>query len=116
MALCAESAILGKGRRYLGGLEQHLPDIFVRRVEELSQRLVFGWVELPHIECPSLTRKDPAEEHDLDHIDKLDLFGYHVFTQFWSPVSSAGAPQAKPFFSQEVSRMGMPDQNSGAAS
>ena len=68
----ALSPILGKGRRYLGGLEQHPPDILARRVEKLSRRLVLGRVELPHIECPSLTRKDPAEEHDLDHVDKLD--------------------------------------------
>ena len=79
MVLRAESAILGKGRRYLGGLEQHLLDVFVRRVEELSQCLVLGRVELPQIECPSLTREDPAEEHDLDHVDKLDFLAYHVF-------------------------------------
>ena len=71
--------IFGNRRRYLGGLEQHLPDVFVRCVEELSQRLVFGRVELPHIKCPSLTREDPAEEHDLDHVDKLDFLAYHVF-------------------------------------
>ena len=79
MALCAESAILGKGRRYLGGLEQHPADVLVHHVEKLSQRLVLGWVELSHIECPSLARKDPAEEHDLDHVDKLDSLAYHIF-------------------------------------
>ena len=79
MALCAESAVLGKGRRYLSALEQHPPDILVRRVEELSQRLVLGRVELPQIECPSLTREDPAEEHDLYHVDKLDFLAHHVF-------------------------------------
>ena len=79
MALRAESAILGKGRRYLGGLEQHLPDVLVRHVEELSQRPVLSRVELPHIEGPSLTREDPAEEHDLDHVDKLDFLAYHIF-------------------------------------
>ena len=36
-------------------------------------------------------------------------------TQFWSLVSSTDEPQDKPFSFQEVSRMGMPDQNSGAA-
>ena len=82
------------------------------RVEELSQRLVFGRIELPHVECPSLTREDPTEENDLDHVDKLDLLAYHIFD---TVVSSVGAPQANPFFFQEVSRMGMPDQNSGAA-
>ena len=78
MALCAESAVLGKGRRYLGALEQHLPDVLVRRVEELSQRLVLGRVELPQIECPSLTREDPAEEHDLDYVDKFNLLVHQV--------------------------------------
>ena len=78
MALCAESAILGEGRRYLGALEQHPPDVLVHRVVELSQRLVLGRVELPQIECPSLTRENPAEEHDLDHVDKLDFLTHHV--------------------------------------
>ena len=36
-------------------------------------------------------------------------------TQVWSLVSSTDEPQARPFFFHEVSRMGMPDQNSGAA-
>ena len=30
-------------------------------------------VELPQIEVPFLTRKDPADEHDLDYVDKLEL-------------------------------------------
>ena len=77
MALCAESAVLGKGRRYLGALEQHLPDGLVHRVEELSQRLVLGRVKLPQIECPSLTREDPAKEHDLDHVDELYFLAHH---------------------------------------
>ena len=51
----------------------------MRRVEELSQRLVLSRVEFPQIECPSLTREDPAEEHDLDHVDKLDFLAYHIF-------------------------------------
>ena len=77
-APCAESAIFGYGWWYLVSLEQHFPDIFVRCVEELSQRLVFGRVKLPHIESPSLTREDPAGEHDLDHIDELDFLAHHV--------------------------------------
>ena len=78
-ALCAESVILDKGRRYLGALKQHLPDVFVRHVEELLERLVFGQVELPQITNPPLARKNPAEEHDLDHVDKLDFLAYHSF-------------------------------------
>ena len=78
MALCAESAVLGEGRRYLDALEQHPPYILVRRVVELSQHLVLGRVELPQIECLSFTRENPAEEHDLDHVDELDFLVRHV--------------------------------------
>src|SRR4051812_31065357 len=78
LALRAESAILGKGRGNLGTLEKHLPSILVCCVEELAQSLVLGRVELPQIECPSLARKDPADEHDLDYIDELELLTHHV--------------------------------------
>ena len=74
----AESAVLDEGRRYLGAFEQHPPDILVHRVEELSQRLVLSRVELPQVECPSLTRENPAKEHDLDHVDELDFLAHHV--------------------------------------
>ena len=50
----------------------------MHRAEELMQHLVFGRIELPHIECPSLTQEDPAEEHDQDHIDELDLLAHHI--------------------------------------
>ena len=50
----------------------------MHRVIELSQRLVLGRVELPQIECPSLTWVDPAEEHDLDHVDELDFLARNV--------------------------------------
>ena len=78
MALCAESAVLGEGGRHLGALEQHPPDVLVHLVVELSQHLVLGQVELPQIKCPSLARKDPAEEHDLDHVDELNFLVRHV--------------------------------------
>ena len=77
-ALCAESVIFGYVRWYLGGLEEHLPDVFVRHAEEFFQRLVFDQVELPQIANPSLTRKDPAEEHNLDYVDELDFLAYHI--------------------------------------
>ena len=35
--------------------------------------------------------------------------------QVWSPVSSTEDPQDRPFSFEEVSRMGIPDQNLGAA-
>ena len=71
--LRAESAILGSGCGSLGALEKHLPDIFVRRVEEPSQSSVLRRVELPQIEGPLLTREDQADEHNLDYVDKLEL-------------------------------------------
>ena len=78
MALCAESAVLGERRRYLGALEQHPPDVFVCRIEELAQNLVLGRVELPQVEGPSLTREDPEEEHGLDYVDKLELLVHQL--------------------------------------
>ena len=86
MALCAESAVLGKGRRYLGALEQHLPDVLVHRVEELPQSLVLGRVKLPQVEVPLLARQDPADEHDLDYIDKLELLAGHIPDTFLESV------------------------------
>ena len=71
--LRAESAIFGSGCGSLGALEQHLPDIFVRSVEEPAQGLVLRRIELPHVETPSLARENPADEHDLDYVDKLEL-------------------------------------------
>ena len=73
MTLRAESAILGSGCRSLGALEKHLPGIFVHRVEELAQSSVPRRVELPQVESPLLTREDPADEHNLDYVDKFEL-------------------------------------------
>ena len=47
-------------------------------VEEPVQSLVLRWVELPQVELPFLAREDPAEEHDLDHVDELDFLAHHV--------------------------------------
>ena len=77
-ALCAESAVLGEGGGHLGALEHQLPDVLMRRAVELSQRLVLGQVELPQNKCRLLARKDPAEEHNLDHVDELDFLVRHV--------------------------------------
>ena len=73
-----KSTVLGCGRRYFGGLEQRLPCVFVLHAIELSKRLVFGRDELPHIKHPPLARKNPANEHDLDHVDKLDVLVLHA--------------------------------------
>ena len=72
-ALRAESAVFCSGCRGLGTLEQHLPDLFVRSVEEPIQSLVLRQIELPHVEAPSLARENPVDEHDLDYVDKLEI-------------------------------------------
>ena len=61
------------GRGGFSALEQHPPGSFVRRVEEPAQGLVPCRIELPQIKGPLLAGEDPADEHDLDHIDKLEL-------------------------------------------
>ena len=71
--LRTESEILGSGCGGLGILEKHPPGIFVRRVEEPAQSSVPRRVELPQVESPLLTREDPADEHNLDYVDKLEL-------------------------------------------
>ena len=73
VTLRAESAILGSGCGGLGALEKDIPGIFVRRVEEPGQSSVLRRVELPQIEGPLLTREDPADEHNLDYVDKFEL-------------------------------------------
>ena len=71
--LRAESAIFGSGCGSLSTLKQHLLDIFICSIEEPAQSLVLRQIELPHIEAPSLARENPADEHDLDYVDKLEL-------------------------------------------
>ena len=73
-----EPTVLGYERRYFGGLEQHLPRVFVLHAVEPLERLVFGPDELPQIKCPPLARRSRANEHDLDHIDKLDALVLHA--------------------------------------
>ena len=84
--------ILGHRRRRLAGLKKHAPDVFVRHAEELLQRLVLGRVELPQIASPALTRKDPANEHNLDHVNKLDFLGYHVLDARLEPSQLVRGP------------------------
>ena len=72
-ALRAKPAIFGCGCGSFNALEQHPPGSFVRRVKELAQGLVLCRIKLPQIEGPLLAGENPADEHDLDHIDKLEL-------------------------------------------
>ena len=78
LALRAESVILSNGGRDLGALEQHPPGIFMSRVEEPVQSSVLRWIALPQGKLPLLAREYPANEHNLDYVDKLELLIHHV--------------------------------------
>ena len=75
-ALHAESVIFSCGCGGFSALEQHPPGSFVCRVEEPAQGPVLCRIELPQIEGPLLAGENPADEHDLDHVDKLELLVY----------------------------------------
>ena len=78
LTLRAESAIFSSGCGSLNALEQHLPGIFVCSVEEPAQGLVLCRIKLPQAGGPLLAREDPADEHDLDYVDELDLLVHKV--------------------------------------
>ena len=78
LALRDESTILSNRREDLGTFEQHPPGIFMSRVEEPVQSSVLRRIELPQGELPLLAREYPADEHNLDYVDKLELLVHHV--------------------------------------
>ena len=84
-------------------------------VKEPVQSSVLGRVELPQVESPLLAREDPADEHDLDYVDEFELLVHHVLNTCLESGQLSRLPQDGTFSCQEVSRVGMPDQNSGAA-
>ena len=55
------------------------------------------------------------DEHDLDYVDKLELLVHQLLDAGLESVSSSESPQIRPLSFQEVSRVGMPDLNLGAA-
>ena len=71
--------ILGSGHGGLGTLEQHLPGIFVRGVEEPAQGWVLCRIELPQFEGPLLAWEDPTDKHDLDYVDELEILVHQLF-------------------------------------
>ena len=78
LTLRAESAIFGSGCGSLGALEQHLPGIFVCSIEEPAQCLVLRRIKLPQVEGPLLAWEDPADKHDLDYVDKLEILVHQL--------------------------------------
>ena len=115
MTLRAVSAVLGSGCGSLGAFGQHPPDVFIRRVEEPVKGSVLRRVELPQIKVPLLTREDPTDEHYLDYINKPDWFVTRDWMHVCNPVTSFSSPHDRPVSFQDISRMGGPDRNSGAA-
>ena len=113
--LRAESAIFGSGCRSFGALEQHPPGLFVRSVEEPAQGSVLGRIKLPQFEGPLLARENPADEHDLEYVDKLELLVHQgLETGLESGQLLRTTPkQALLFPGGEL--QGMPDLNLGPA-
>ena len=48
------------------------------RVEEPVQSSVLRRIKLPQIELPLLAREYPADEHNLDYVDKLELLVHQL--------------------------------------
>ena len=47
-------------------------------VEEPIQSSVLRRIELPQVELPLLAREYPADEHNLDYVNELELLVHHV--------------------------------------
>ena len=77
LVLHAESTILSN-RGDLGTFEQHPPGIFMSHIEEPVQSSVLRRIELRQAELLLLAREYPADEHNLDYVDKLELLVHHV--------------------------------------
>ena len=109
VTLRTESAILSSGCGSLDALEKHLPGIFVCRVEEPAQSSVLRRVELPQIEGSLLTWEDPADEHDLDYVDKFELLVHQGLDACLESGQLSFLPHDRPVSFQGVSRVGGPD-------
>ena len=71
-------AVCGRVRPWFAGLEEHLPDVLVQGAKKLPQGLVLGRVILPQITASVLTRKDQADQHHLNHVNKPDGLVLHT--------------------------------------
>ena len=87
----------------------------MRCVEEPGQSLVLSRVELPQVKSPPLTLEDPAKEHDLDYVDKFNLLVHQVLDAGLESGHLCELPHDRPVSFHEVSCVGMPDRNLGAA-
>src|SRR4051812_3016213 len=115
VTLRAVSAILGGGCGGLGAFGQHLPDVFIRRVEEPTEGLVLHRVEFPQSKIPFLAREDQANEHDQDYVGKPDWLVHQGPDACLQPSHFfLVAPRQACLFPGHEPRGG-PDLNSGAA-
>ena len=53
--------------------KKHLPHPFVRSAEEVLDGSWPFRIELPHVERPTLAWQDSADQHYLNHVDKIDV-------------------------------------------
>ena len=53
--------------------EKQLPHPFVRSGEEVLEGSWSFWIEFPHTERPMLAWYDSANQHYLNHADKIDV-------------------------------------------
>ena len=72
-------------------------------------------VELTQIKIPLLAREDPADEHNLDYINKPDWLVHQGLDASLQPGHLFFVTHERPVSFQDISRVGGPDRNSGAA-
>ena len=89
--------------RFLG-LEELLPDVFVRGAEEAFQDPWPLRIELPHVRGPELAGESAAKKHHMHHVYETGVLAYHVGDAFlehlhlcWEPPFKAlGSPGGEP--------------------
>ena len=74
------------GIQFVGVRPGQAPDAARALRHDAQGRLVLGRVELPQVEVPLLAQEDPADEHDLDYVNKLELLACHVQDTFLESV------------------------------
>ena len=52
---------------------KHLPHPFVHSTEEVLEGSWPFCIKLPHAEWPTLAWQDSADQHYLNHVDKIDV-------------------------------------------
>ena len=109
-----EPTVLGYERRYFGGLEQHLPLVFVLHAVEPLERLVFGRENSHRLKDSLWQGRIRRTSMTWITLTSLMFLSFIPLMQLMNPVSSEDSPHNRPFCSQEVSRIGVPDRNSGA--